>query len=119
MKTILKWTIIAIVIALISIKIYMVGFKDGMKTLGELDQVYVGKNIYLEFMEDEEADYKYIVDSLNTSRKSDLSFWRNDQLIKLIVYMRDNKYLIKEGKYTINQAWDFERVKKTLEFVSK
>lgn len=77
----------------------------------------IGKNLHITVRENEIVDAEYL-SRVADGRINDSPFesWDNEEMPKLIEYLKKNDFIIEPGKYTINQAWPFEKVRDILRF---
>ncbi len=75
------------------------------------NETKVGKNIIVTVSPEEVVDAEYLQDVVNETIKKDTSHFglmTETELLQMIEYMEENKYIIKSGEYELNQSWDFE-----------
>lgn len=78
---------------------------------GGLDAMRFGENLTIIITADETVDADHLEKVLDGTIKKDVPYfdlWDETELTKLINYLEENAYYIKEGTYTFNQAWGFE-----------
>lgn len=85
--------------------------KEGLNT-----NLKIGKELYITIEDNNIIDAEYLSKVADGTNDSALSLWDSEELPKLINYMKKNNFIIEPGKYTINQAWPFEKVREVLRF---
>lgn len=76
----------------------------------------IGKELYITVADSEIIDADYLSKVVDGTYDSAFELWDSKELPKLIQYLKENDLLIEPGKYVINQAWSFEKVKEILRF---
>ncbi|HHV99506.1 MAG TPA: hypothetical protein GXX36_08015 [Clostridiaceae bacterium] len=76
----------------------------------------IGKDLYITVADSEIIDADCLSKVADGTYDSVFALWDIKELPKLIQYLKENDLLIEPGKYVINQAWSFEKVKEILRF---
>ncbi len=110
--------VILIVIIVIGIVLIFAVVRNGLilKKGGLNMNLKIGKDLYITVADSEIIDADYLSKVADGTYDSAFALWDSKELPKLIQYLRENDLLIEPGKYVINQAWSFEKVKEILRF---
>lgn len=116
-KTISK-KVILIVIIVIGIVLIFVAVRNGLllRKGGLYMNLKIGKDLYITVADSEIIDADCLSKVADGTYDSVFALWDIKELPKLIQYLKENDLLIEPGKYVINQAWSFEKVKEILRF---
>jgi len=111
-----KTVFIAIIV--VSLIIIFVTVRNGLllQKEGLHINLKIGKELYIIVVDSDTINAEYLSEVANGTRDSTFELWDNKELRKLILYLKENDFIIEQGKYTINQAWSFEKVREVLRF---
>ena len=76
-----------------------------------LNEMRFGKNITIIITEEDIIDAVHLQKILDRElfiAEPYFDLWDNEELRKMIKYMKQNNYIIAPGKYIINQGWRFD-----------
>jgi hypothetical protein len=74
-------------------------------------EIYIGKHFTISVSENEIIDANYLQNVLDGKIRKDVPYfdlWNNNELKKLIDYMKCNNFIIAPGEYRFNQGWQFK-----------
>ncbi|HQA60915.1 MAG TPA: hypothetical protein PK768_07810 [Tepidanaerobacteraceae bacterium] len=110
--------VILIVIIAIGIVLAFAVVRNGvlLKQSGLNTKLKIGKELYINVADNEIIDADYLSKVANGTYDSAFALMDSKEMHKLIQYLKENNLLIEPGKYVINQAWSFEKVKDILRF---
>ena len=78
---------------------------------GGLQDMRFGKNITIDIADNETIDAEHLQKVLEGKYKIETPYFDlmdQEELAKMVEYMRQNDYITAPGKYILNQAWSFE-----------
>ncbi|MEM1485864.1 hypothetical protein V6615_13480 [Oscillospiraceae bacterium PP1C4] len=114
----MKKIVILIAIIIVVTIIVFVIVRNGLllKKEGLNMNLKIGKELYITVVDSEIIDAEYLSKVADGAYDSTFKLWDSNEFPKLIQYLKENDLIIEPGKYVINQAWSFQKVKEVLKF---